>query len=110
MKLKLTINVCTLALAGAGLLSAQGAPDDSKLLSTFQNPVGDLISVPFQNNVNFPIGEFSRVQDVLNIQPVIPFHVSEDWLILSRWITPVVYQPDLGSACEPSGPAFNGTL
>ena len=38
-----------------------------------------LISVPFQNNINFPIGEFSRIQDVLNIQPVIPFQVSEDW-------------------------------
>jgi hypothetical protein len=57
--------------------------------------VGNLISVPFQNNTNFPIGQFSRVQDVLNIQPVIPFHVTEDWLIISRWITPVVYQPNL---------------
>jgi hypothetical protein len=27
------------------------------------------------------------------------------WLIISRWITPVVCQPDLGSACQPSGPA-----
>lgn len=95
----------TLALACAGLLSAQGAPDDSKLLNTFQNPVGNLISIPFQNNVNFPIGEFSRVQDVLNIQPVVPFHVSEDWLIISRWITPIVYQPNLGAACRPNGPA-----
>ncbi len=70
--------VCTSALASAGLLSARGASDDGKLLSTFQNPVGNLISVPFQNNINFPIGQFSRIQDVLNIQPVIPFHVSED--------------------------------
>jgi hypothetical protein len=96
----------TLALAAAGLLFAQGAPDNAALLSSFQNPVGNLISVPFQNNVNFPIGQFSRVQDVLNIQPVIPFHVSKDWLIVSRWITPVAYQPDLGSACRPSGPAL----
>jgi len=96
---------CILALACAGLLAAQGAPDDTKLLNTFQNPVGDLISVPFQNNVNFPIGKFSRIQDVLNIQPVIPFQVSEDWLIISRWITPIVYQPNLGAACRPNGPA-----
>jgi hypothetical protein len=51
------------------------------VLTTSQNPVGDLISVPFQNNVNFPIGQFSRIQDVLNIQPVVPIHVSEDWLV-----------------------------
>src|SRR5262245_50003619 len=89
------------------LASRPGRPDDNKLLATFQNPVGDLISVPFQNNVNFPIGEYSRIQDVLNIQPVIPFHVSEDWLIISRWITPIVYQPDLGSTCRANGPALN---
>ena len=37
---------------------------NDKLLNTFQNPVGNLISVPFQNNINFPIGEFSRIEDV----------------------------------------------
>jgi hypothetical protein len=103
---------------------AQGAPDDEKVLNTFQNPVGDLISVPFQNNINFPWvtkgrmieldlssgaisaltnGPYGRIQDVLNIQPVVPIHVSEGWLIISRWITPVVYQPGLGSACWTSG-------
>jgi hypothetical protein len=103
MKKKM-ITICSQVLACASLLSAQGGPDEGKVLTTFQNPVGDLISVPFQNNVNFPIGEFSRIQNVLNIQPVVPIHVSEDWLVISRWITPVVYQPNLGSACRSSGP------
>jgi hypothetical protein len=98
---------CALALTVIGFLSAQGAPDDNKVLTTFQNPVGDLISVPFQNNVNFPIGEFSRIQNVLNIQPVVPIHLSEKWLLISRWIMPVVYQPDLGSACRTSGELAN---
>ena len=102
--MKKTIHIGLQVLACAGLLSAQGAPDDGKVLTTFQNPVGDLISVPFQNNVNFPIGHFSRIQNVLNIQPVVPIHVSEEWLVISRWITPVVYQPNLGSACRSSGP------
>jgi hypothetical protein len=99
------MTVCTLAITSVSLLSAQGSTDDGKLLNTFQNPVGNLISVPFQNNINFPIGQFSRIQDVLNIQPVIPFHIDKDWLIISRWITPVVYQPNLGSACRPGGQA-----
>ncbi|HEV3330845.1 MAG TPA: neuromedin U [Bryobacteraceae bacterium] len=99
----------TLALACAGLLWSQGTPDQGKLLTTFQNPVGDLISVPFQNNINFPIGEFSRVQDVLNIQPVVPIPANEDWLVISRWITPVVYQPNLGSSCRTSGELANET-
>jgi hypothetical protein len=37
------------------------------------------------------IGQFSRIQNVLNIQPVVPIHVSKDWLVISL-ITPVVYQ------------------
>src|SRR4051794_4984534 len=100
-----TISFCSQVLACASLLWAQAGADDGKVLNTFQNPVGDLISVPFQNNVNFPIGEFSRIQDVLNIQPVVPVRVSEDWLLISRLIMPVVYQPNLGSACHSSGPA-----
>src|SRR5215472_13233035 len=101
------IRLCLLAFACAGLVLAQGASDDAKVLTTSQNPVGDLISVPFQNNVNFPIGQFSRIQNVLNIQPVVPIHVSNDWLVISRWITPVIYQPKLGSACRASSPAAN---
>jgi len=93
--MKQTIYLCALAVSGASLLAAQAAPDDDKLLANFQNPVGSLVSVPFQNNTNFPIGQFSRVQDVLNIQPVIPLNLSEDWLLITRWITPVVYQPNL---------------
>ena len=62
--MRLVLNSCVLACAATGSLAAQGAPDGNKVLTTFQNPVGDLISVPFQNNTNFPIGSYSRVQDV----------------------------------------------
>jgi hypothetical protein len=62
-----TVEVGILALGFTALLAAQGTDDSAKLLTTFQNPVGDLISVPFQNNVNFPIGRYSRIQDVLNL-------------------------------------------
>lgn len=58
-----------------------------------QNPVANLISVPVQNNTNFGIGPFDRNQDVLNIQPVIPFHVSTNWNLIARIIQPVVWQP-----------------
>jgi hypothetical protein len=31
----------------------------------------------------------------LNIQPVIPISLNEDWLLITRWITPIVYQPNI---------------
>ena len=53
------------------------APSDEAqaeaLQKATQNPVANLISVPIQNNSNFNIGPYNRTQDVLNIQPVIPF-------------------------------------
>jgi hypothetical protein len=60
-----------------------------------QNPIANLISVPFQNNTNFGVGELDRTQNILNIQPVIPFDLNDDWLLVSRTILPVIYQPAL---------------
>lgn len=71
------------------------AEDDTDLAKKTQNPVADLISVPFQNNVNFGVGPHDDVQYILNIQPVIPFKLSEDWNLISRTIVPLIYQPEL---------------
>jgi hypothetical protein len=60
-----------------------------------QNPVASLISVPLQNNTNFDIGPLDRTQNVLNIQPVIPMRVSENWNLINRIILPLVFQPNL---------------
>lgn len=60
-----------------------------------QNPVANLISVPFQNNTNFGVGQFDRTSNVLNIQPVLPTPLSEDLLLINRLIVPLAYQPEL---------------
>ena len=49
-----------------------------------------MISVPLQNNTNFGIGPYQRDQDVLNIQPVIPFHLTKNWDLITRTILPIV--------------------
>jgi hypothetical protein len=69
------------------------AVNADELRKAVQNPVANLISVPVQNNTNFAFGPFDRNQDVLNIQPVIPFKLSEDWLLIARIIQPIVWQP-----------------
>jgi len=68
---------------------------DCELTSAAQNPIANLISLPFQNNTNFGVGPLDRTQNVLNIQPVYPVPLNEDLLLVTRIIVPVVTQPDI---------------
>jgi hypothetical protein len=65
----------------------------SDLQKAVQNPVASLISVPVQNNSNFGVGPYDRTQDVLNIQPVIPAKISKNWMLITRIIQPIIWQP-----------------
>ena len=69
------------------------ATNTDALRNAAQNPVASLISVPIQENFNFGVGPADRTQNVLNIQPVIPLSISQNWNLIVRWIVPVVYQP-----------------
>ena len=55
--------------------------------------VGDIISLPFQSNTNFGFGKLDNTQNILDMQPVIPVHLNQDWNLVTRWIMPVIYQP-----------------
>lgn len=84
------------ALLGALLapgLPAWAAQSDEALAKAAQNPVANLISVPFQDNINFNVGPEEKTQNVLNIQPVIPVNLSPDWNLITRTIAPVISQP-----------------
>jgi hypothetical protein len=73
--------------------AAPAANDADALAKATQNPVASLISVPIQNNSNFAVGPYNRTQDILNVQPVIPARISENWMLISRIIQPIVWQP-----------------
>lgn len=87
----------TPASPGPAQPGGQGQPaaaqDTAALAKATQNPVASLISVPFQNSSNFGVGPYNRTQDVLNIQPVIPIRISENWNLITRIIQPIVWQP-----------------
>ena len=82
---------------GSGLASAQEEHRKSAndLARAAQNPVADMISLPFQNNFNFNVGPHKQLQNVLNVQPVVPITLNDDWNLITRWITPVIAQPAL---------------
>ncbi len=67
--------------------------DAEKLRKAAQNPVASLISVPIQENWNLSIGPNDRTQNIMNVQPVIPGSLGQNWNLIVRWITPVVWQP-----------------
>jgi hypothetical protein len=66
------------------------AGDAAALAVKLQNPVADLISMQFQNNFNFGVGESNGTLYLLNIQPVIPLHITPEWNYIVRPILPFI--------------------
>jgi len=76
------------------------ASDEENLAKATQNPVSDLISLPFQDNMNFGFGPNKESQNTLNIQPVIPISLNENWNLITRTILPILSNPSLMVNCK----------
>ena len=67
-----TFAAALLVLVVAATQSAGAERSSEELAKETQNPVANLISVPFQNNFNFNSGAKDAMVWVMNVQPVIP--------------------------------------
>ncbi len=69
--------------------------DASELAKKLANPIANMISVPFQNNMDFGVSNGLGNRYTLNFQPVIPVSVNENFNLITRTIIPIVYQNNL---------------
>ena len=82
--------------ASASQKNGDVSAEEVEVAMQLANPVARLISVPFQLNYDTNIGpKDDGDRWTLNIQPVIPISISEDWSIISRTILPVISQNDI---------------
>jgi hypothetical protein len=79
------------------LAQEKAQESETELAKKTQNPVANLISIPFQNRMNFGIGPNHRTQNILNVQPVVPISLNSEWNLITRTIMPIIKQPDVST-------------
>lgn len=82
-------------LAGVCSMSAL-AESDEELAKKSLNPVAAMISLPIQVNYDSDIGPLKEgTKTLINVQPVIPVSISQDWNLISRTILPLIDQKNV---------------
>jgi len=87
--------ILTTLLVLSFIASNSYSQSDSDLAKQTQNPLANLISLPLQNNFDLNAGPHDRTKYTLNIQPVVPFKLTDKWNIITRTIFPLKYQPNV---------------
>ncbi|MEI6167488.1 MAG: transporter [bacterium] len=86
-----------MAATGVAAMAQEAGPDPAEeLAKKLANPVAALISVPFQYNYDENYGPDDKGSvSRLNIQPVIPLTLNDEWNLITRTIVPLMDQQDI---------------
>jgi hypothetical protein len=85
-----------LAALAIASMDACAQKSDEEIALAAQNPIAAMASVPLQYNYDQNIGpQEDGHKNYVNVQPVIPFSIGEDWNLISRTIVPVIWQEDI---------------
>jgi hypothetical protein len=86
-------------LATLGMLCVSGTmtlgQESTSIAKQAQNPIANLISVPLENDFDPQTGYKNEDSYVLEMKPVVPFRLSNDWNLITRTVIPIIQVPDL---------------
>lgn len=69
------------------------ANDTQELAKESQNPVGNIISLPFEYNYDFEVGPEEGDVQLLNVKPVYPFAIGK-YNLINRFTVPLSHQEE----------------
>lgn len=81
------------APAAQTIRSTQRVVTLQDLAKSVHNPFDDFITVPIQATTGFKIGPGDDTGEAVNVQPVIPFSLNSDWVLIARPNLSVAYSP-----------------
>jgi hypothetical protein len=85
----------TMIMLCVAVLPTQAQEDTAEIAKEAQNPIANVISVPVENDFNPQTGIDKDDSYVMEMKPVVPLHLSTDWLLITRTIIPVIQVPNL---------------
>jgi hypothetical protein len=77
----------------AAITPAFAQDNDEELAKKLNNPVASLVSVPLQFNYDCCYKPVGSNRETINVQPVMPFGLTDDWNLIVRTIVPVIAAP-----------------
>jgi Putative MetA-pathway of phenol degradation len=97
------VTAALFAALAIAAVDARAQQTEEEIAKAALNPIAAMISLPFQYNYDQNFGrERDGHKNQLNIQPVIPLSLNENWNLISRTIVPVI-DFDFGSGGSRSG-------